>query len=518
MVCLDANNTVRPSTIVSLKSDQNENKPIEKMTIKIQDSSKVTFAEKIETVQAENKSNRNTLTNIDENDRDQTPDLPVFTDDNTFIRHPTVDHTANEQQIEKAETMPTASEEQTENSMRNNRAKSEATKMKNKLENIANASIGYHNSNKQDMDKSEQAVFDAFLDETLENEAKKNKKVNEKSSKSVRWSEVAENSPTSSKTADFDLISRSNTAPLTPKDDGSRNQFNAQREQRAKSHQSGLSGRKRLQSQIMHLNVDKQRKRKMSTAVNKLRSAKEFQNSSLLSPSILLKPMTMESVQMDLLRLDSIDEQRETTFSTKDTFMNELDAVLRTSGPSMKWQSMNKFYFSLTDDGFKSMLHETFTPQSARAYNKNAYVPHVHTPQPYENEEKGTPLHEMVKHDVHQSMKELKLDKSVTAIGSDGRIVLSDMARFAMRRSAPIYYSNKEEDTKCDENKLMHQRNETLHARMLDAVPRTNRRDLNITILSNFSAVVAEKPQHFKAETAKLAFTLKPVHSMKILM
>merc|ERR1712039_986806 len=145
---------------------------------------------------------------------------------------------------------------------------------------------------------------------------------------------------------------------------------------------------------------------------------------------------------------------------------------------------------------------------------------------------KGTPLSHMIAPNT-QSLNDIKLDRSVTAIGSDGKMVLSDVARFKQGQSAPLtkfkkeLKENEEENADGDDEKEVvvhrkksyhHRTKETIFGRLLEAVPVDERKDLNITIHCDFSLAVAEKPRHFKAETAKLAFTLKPVHNMKILM
>merc|ERR1712154_9767 len=103
----------------------------------------------------------------------------------------------------------------------------------------------------------------------------------------------------------------------------------------------------------------------------------------------------------------------------------------------------------------------------------------------------------------------------------DGQMVLSDIARFKQAQSEPMMKCDEEqkEDMNVKQKKSYHHRTKkTIFGRLLEAVPVNERKDLNITIHSDFSLAVAEKPRHFKAETAKLAFTLKPVHNMKILM
>ena len=269
------------------------------------------------------------------------------------------------------------------------------------------------------------------------------------------------------------------------------------------------------------------------------------------------------------LDTDYFDEDTETTYSTQKSFDllgDEIDALRHGHGkePTMQWQShTNIFHFTLVDDEFKNAIHTTFTPHSTRNLRQMTFDPD----KPYgssggasavvpEDEETGpstTPVSRLMPI-VSQSMNDLKCDQSVTAIGSDGKVVLSDMGRFKSAQSVPLtedgenVLSEDEEyeyEVKYDDDPLVqktnppkkmkkleakrkaagklqrmrsHHRTETLHGRLLDAVPHADRKNLQITIHSDFSAEVVEKGRHYKAETAILNFTLKPVHSMKILM
>eukprot|EP00483_Globobulimina_turgida_P005271 UN05281 len=98
----------------------------------------------------------------------------------------------------------------------------------------------------------------------------------------------------------------------------------------------------------------------------------------------------------------------------------------------MQWQSMtNVFHFTLTDNDFKSVLHTTFTPHSTR---NSAHTMTFDPVNPFgeikEDEETVTPLSKLNAATETQSMNDIKCDRSVTGIGSDGKLVLSDLQRF----------------------------------------------------------------------------------------
>merc|ERR1739838_214071 len=103
---------------------------------------------------------------------------------------------------------------------------------------------------------------------------------------------------------------------------------------------------------------------------------------------------------------------------------------------------------------------------------------------------------------------DIKHDRSVTGISSDGRIVLSDIGRFKMTksRSEPIRNCEEDDDLKGEEDEeeeesvevdtpgsLTHHRQHTLHGQLLDAMPQADRQNLHVTILSDFSVQVVEK-------------------------
>merc|ERR1712079_522847 len=118
---------------------------------------------------------------------------------------------------------------------------------------------------------------------------------------------------------------------------------------------------------------------------------------------------------------------------------------------------------------------------------------------------------------------DVKHDRSVTGIGHDGRIALSDISRFKKCNSAPVV-GNKEiasNEEEVDTPPIFsHHRQHTLHSQLLDALPQADRQNLHVTIHSDFSVQVEERKvnAHVRAQTAKLHFTSKPVASLKILL
>ena len=267
-----------------------------------------------------------------------------------------------------------------------------------------------------------------------------------------------------------------------------------------------------------------------------LKSIKEFKTStgeSLYNPNRrgLLRPLTMESA----LHIETEYFDRENTPMDEAYYASQstLDVVEANREPHMLWNDNPRtFFFSLTDSEFKHRLHQELTPSTHRL---KTYT--VAEDEEHDRDEEDTLVKAMSKMAgvASQSLNDtdIKHDRSVTGIGHDGRIVLSDIGRFKITksRSEPMQNGDeenesKEESDESDEDvdtpgSLTHHRQHTLHGQLLDALPQADRKNLHVIIHSDFSVQVQERKirkAHVRAATAKLHFTLKPVHSMKILL
>ena len=255
------------------------------------------------------------------------------------------------------------------------------------------------------------------------------------------------------------------------------------------------------------------------------------------SSSGLLRPLTMESaLHIETEYFDGPNSTRTTTmdepyFAAQST----LDVVEMNKLPTMLWNDNPRtFFFSLTDSEFKQRLHHELTPSTKRA---KTFTVAEDAEDDDDDPDLRTAMSNMVADMASQSLTncDIKHDRSVTGISSDGRIVLSDIRRFKIQKSKsePIYNNEADADLKEKDSadleeeeeeevdtpgSLTHHRQHTLHGQLLDAMPQADRQNLHVTIHSDFSVQVVEKRAHSRAETAKLHFTLKPVHSMKILL
>jgi len=235
------------------------------------------------------------------------------------------------------------------------------------------------------------------------------------------------------------------------------------------------------------------------------------------------------------IETEYFDGQSTTTSPMDEAYFasqSTLDVVEANREHNMKWnENPRTFFFSLTDKEFQQRLHQELTPSTRRLRTFTV----AEDLELDENDILMKAMSQMAGV-ASQSLNDcdIKHDRSVTGIGHDGRIVLSDIGRFKMTksRSEPVLNGEEQNEAKQESDEfsevetdtpgsLSHHRQHTLHGQLLDALPQADRRNLHVTIHSDFSVQVEEKmirKAHVRAATAKLHFTLKPVHSMKILL
>lgn len=243
-------------------------------------------------------------------------------------------------------------------------------------------------------------------------------------------------------------------------------------------------------------------KRRLRRMVRRRREFQMSSGTSLYAPSDFLKAITIEDLAENV--------------STIDVEQLAMDDALRhTMIPAMHWNAQKEFHFRIVSEDLRNTIHETFTPRTPRniGYSrkltfdeKNLYGDEP----PYLLPSTGKiaititnlitlPVNREVRHRWAQTM-----DKSIKAIGSDGMLVLGSIVR---SKSEII---GDEKEFGCNSN--------SLHAALLDAIPPPDRRNLTVTIMPDFSCSVVENGIHQRADTARLNFSLKPVHKLKILM